>query len=252
MSSRYSIYSLIILSFAITTFCERSDQTNIGNTIEVGNPTNLIIQHIDTVIIAGIYDRQSILIDLDLDGLDDIEISGIVTGSTGLGHTPSAEIACLNSNTFVSLINSIDTTFLDIDTNIYIQNGITFINYTKRFRCSRTTPNDSIYRIIEKDHIRVLSKSEMISTNDFWANDTIKLNYYIAGSPSYNVEYESMDTIIRTYVGSSYFNCRGFPNDQVGYVGIMISSPETMRLGYIKIHITNYIQITIFEFALQK
>jgi hypothetical protein len=75
---------------------------------------------------------------------------------------------------------------------------------------------------------------------------------FIAGSPSYNLEYESVDTIIRTYVGSSYVNCRGFPNDQVGYVGIMKSSPGTMRLGYIKIHITYYIEITIFEVALKK
>lgn len=252
MKSKYLVKCLLISCFFCSACRESNDQTNIGNTIEIGNPVNLSLQKIDTTINAEVYDRKSIMLDLDSDGFDDIEISGIITGSQGTGYSPSAEIVCLNSNTYINLKRTIDTTFIQIDTSIYVQNAVTYIDCYKKYNCSRITPDDSIYQILENEHINVLSISDIISTDDIWVNDTIKLNYIKKFGPGiFNIEYESADTLIRTYYKSSYFNCDGFPNDKVSYIGVMNSSPGKNRLGYIKAYISDYVNITVFEVALQ-
>ena len=202
--------------------------------------------------IGGLYDRQVINIDIDLDGINDFEISGYVWGSTGMGHYPEADIACLNTATFLNLTSTIDTTFFNRDTNIYTQNGQVNIDYFDRYPCRRMESTDSIYSVAENNHIRVFYKHKIISITDNWMTDTIDLNYYMAGSSAYTTLYESPDTIIRRYRAYSFINCKGFPNNKTAYIGIMKNVSGKEKLGWINLHISNSSQITIFETALQE
>lgn len=169
-----------------------------------------------------------------------------------MGHYQKADIACLNSTTYLNLISTIDTTFFNRDSNIYIQNGRVNIDYYDRYPCRRREPTDSIHSIAQNIHIRVFNEHDIVSLNDYWITDTIDLNYYKAGSANYTKLYESQDTIIRRYFASCFVNCKGFPNDKTAYIGIKKNVSGKEKLGWIKLRITYYRQIEIFEVALQE
>ena len=230
--------------------CRKDPSTPLS--IEVGNYSALRIAHHDTILIGGYYDKQVLGIDLDLDGIDDIGIISNVWGSPGMGHHPEADIACLNQDTYLNIIHTLDTTFLKIriDTHYSSPNQLLYIDYIEYYSCDRRYGEDSIVRIQEKEHINVLKKYDKISINDSWICDSVDLNHQ-GGSPWPERLYYSGDTTINKYV-NSYYECRSFPNDKIAYIGIKKLKLGQEKLGWIKLSISNYYKVSILESALQE
>ncbi len=241
-----NIFSFFLITLIIG--CKKGSDT-IPSEIKIGDFNNMTLNVYDTVMVGGYYDPCYYNIDLDKDGIDDIQFESNVTGSPAVGDIPYAKISSLHKDALIHTFYKNDTSFLhiSIDTFYYESDPVT-IGITDNFTCHRINENDSIIEIAEAVKIKPLKKDDIIKTNDNYTADTITL---LAGSFSYPpiLVEQNGDTVI--YNLSYYSNdCNQFPQDEINYIGIKLGNNS--KLGWIKISISDVNKISILESGIQK
>lgn len=227
--------------------CEENNNSR-NDEIKVGNYDNMIINYYDTTLIGVYGSNKTFNLDLDNNGVDDIQFESEIWGSAGLGHNPRSLIKCLNNNAKLNGYYTIDTLFLHIDTTETYKMDSVYYKYLNIFySCHRICVGDSIYWIHSEFKNKPLDKNDILSITDFYNSDTL-----ILIDDEYAILQGGVgcigDTLI--YQQNIYYNdCNTFPLDKIKYIGLLL---DNERLGWIKISIFDKFKILILESCVQK
>lgn len=240
-------FLLLLFALFFITACEKENPASSPE-IKTGDYNNLIINFYDTTLAGGYHNPQTFNLDLDNNGIDDIQFMSEVWGSLGMGQIPRSEIRCLHSGVKLLGIKTFDTLFLNRDT--IVQEGQyphTWEMYLiNNYTCQLIDEADTILSVNPDFDLLILKRGEIISKSQDFNADTITL----ASGPNnpYPMPGGSIgDTIIYNY-NISLNNCDPFPLQTVSYVGVFM---DNERLGWIKISIFDWYKILIHESGLQ-
>jgi hypothetical protein len=228
--------------------CEKGSETNTSQ-IKIGDYNNMVIYTYDTLLIGYYNSPRYFNLDLDKNGINDIQFESEVWGSSAIGNHPCSRIKSLHENAMIYVFYKNDTSFVNLDTIVYYggTNSVViglYINNT----CHRIDENDTIFGITPSAKVKPLNKGEVIKLGDTYIADTITLIDDSYQFPPALVEENDDTTIYSIY--SFYNNCNEFPLDEITYIGIKLVNES--RLGWIKISIVDKNRISILESGIQK
>lgn len=249
--SFYLKFSVVFI-IALLSSCIKEDPNFINaDKIMVGDVQTLKICPFDTIVSPGHPHAKSFFeLDIDGNGINDFIFSSYFTVSpSGFSDASEFKIKSLTDYSFINVIYYLDTTFFStsIDTN-YNDNKV-YIVISDKYSCSRTGLNDSIISIDEKT-IQTIKKEDTLSTADRWTTNSNSL-----GNGNIRSDYEIVSQISDTMVVHSQtyiFNCNPQFNNNEAYIGIKIEDLGRIKLGWIKLEISESYDVELVETAIQK
>lgn len=180
-------------------------------------------------------------IDMDGDGINDIQFKFRSANSLGAGYLEWASVQSLHPEVRVASLTVTDTIFFHVDT------AGTSIH--KHHNCSRTDDTDTIVSVTtDQLKIRVLEEGSTLNDEGEFSTDSINLRNLGGGS--------SMPTFQGGYWVSWQTNmdCYLFPLDVIRYIGVAITAPNgSVKLGWIKLlDSPDYSRWILYETAIQQ
>jgi hypothetical protein len=249
MKTRFLVVLIILLAGLVGRSCQDPDEACNCSSLIMGDISKVGLQ-IHDVILSGDYngDPDVINIDIDGDGEDDYRFSSHLWGSPGQGMHPTTNVLCLNSSSFLNVTLFQDTSFLHIDTSVYLNDPVEVV-IRQYYTCERMDEDDSVLGIRDWMQLEGLSLGDTLSVSGTWAADTIDLGGSWGGNMP-EIIGGSEDTII--IKETQYRNdCHAFPTEQVWYIGLKKVTASGERLGWIKISLPDRLRIMVIESALK-
>ncbi len=237
---------LTIITLSVLLFACGDDKIKSPQ-ISIGEQAGMIVNSYDTTLIGSYYDPSVLDIDLDKDGQNDLQFESIIGGSLGLGHHPEAYLRCLHRNIQIYGKHTIDTTFLNRQTNVYEGNTVEIWEYS-RTSCCRIDAADSILSTKPVFVLNPLHKDDLMDITGSFETDTIRLYRDFYGYPCETKIINSDTTIIQC--ATFNYTCNNFPSDEIKYIGVKFENSE--RLGWIKLSLFEGYKILIIESGIQE
>ena len=252
MKSHLSLLFLVIL-FAFSCKKDKDLEPNQPvpkDFIIIGDYDGLKTITHDTIIAGGYNKPVKYTIDLNSDGIGDIEFLSEVWGSPAVGQHPSARISCLHSTVFLSGTFKSDTSFINISKDSYIdQYGITYVYIYNTHTCNRISQADSILSINTNTFkLSALNKGDKLSLNSTFSSDTLSLQNDAYSFPPLTI-YKPDSIIYKFEVYNN--NCSNFPTSDINYIGFRIKDNDKEKFGWIKLCMIDKLRIMILESAIQ-
>jgi hypothetical protein len=238
------IVALVLFSLS----CDNNDKDISAPEIEVGEYTDMIINYFDTTLIATFNSEVTYNIDLDKNGIDDIQLKSKYYHGAGAGTQKSSVITSLNDNVELYGFHTNDTLFLHRDT-VLSQGNIYFNIYEyNTYTCQLIDENDSIQSITPNFSLISLDKEDILSIDDTYHADTITL-YNGDTKPSVvDVIYQG-DTAIWQYT-TYYRACDNLPLDEIKYIGVRLQ--DESKIGWIKLYLFDSYKVSLLESGMQE
>jgi hypothetical protein len=227
--------------------------SNKGDTIEIGNPVNMIIhKYSDTITPPTSQSNSEYFLDIDGDGNPDVRVyTCMYYGISGYTNIYSA-ISGLNGVELGGIFKT-DTLFLHTDSTVTIDTAATYsvnIHIYKTYTYQPINPGDPVYGInpnIFKLHPFSVG-SLCIEKNISFSSDTMLLNKAAGGTPGSPVF--GNDTVVTTH--NSWSNNRyTFPLNQDHYIGFKKQENNSYKLGWIKLNCLGVTKVVILESGIQ-
>lgn len=238
----------LILDIVILISCEKDNSTPFINPtkIVVGDYSNISFQRLDTIINGAEWEPASFEIDIDNDSIGDFKFYSIYWGSPGMGgYYSESSVVCLNNSSFINITYFPDTVFMNTEFDT-LETRITIYDY---YSCKRESPDYSILKIEESYFLNVIKKKDSISVTDSWITDSITLIEDINWSVT-QITGPPDTTVFRVYY--YYHKCHNFPNNTIAYIGIKKENAGKIKLGWIKLSVSQNRIISVLEAAIQK
>ncbi len=247
----YKILTSILLRMLLTcmliTSCNNLSRDQPEPEIRMGDANHILVNHHDTTLHSRYHEAQTLDLDIDSDGINDLQIGYEIWGSPGLGQHPRSTIGCLHDAIQLAGVYTFDTTFLNRGIWVEDEPGSQvevweYFNYV----CHRIDQADSILSVKPAFHMKTFERDEKLRLNDSFLADTLTLyEDYFAYPP---VSWESGDTMY--HKSEVYGNdCCDLPMDETHFIGIKMT--EGPRLGWIRLGVFGYYKILVLESAIQ-
>jgi hypothetical protein len=249
-------FLLLITSTIIIFSCNKHDsEQEPGSEVKIGNYSNMITTRYDTLLRLH-YDFAPCSLDIDNDRIFDFRIeyhSSWVTLPTTKYGFMSAQIICLDSNTYLSKVNTSDTTYIEhlSDTS---SNG--YKEFTTNYLCYKSSDKAVLYDVQQIEYPRTYYKEDVISMNSSW--DSKGFVFMNIGDPVYSHYddwYDRINNIVWIYYQNYYIECHfSLPYNQDFYFGFKKVKGNQIKVGWIKFRILPVDGKTLFisEAAIQQ
>jgi hypothetical protein len=233
-------------------FIINCNKHELKDKIIIGNKTDLLIKEFDTVLIGGYHNFISFDINVDGDNSPDFQLTSGIWGAPGIGQYPQSKLSCLKANCLINGFISLDTTFINYQTDTsYGQNmSKIYIYKTTIYSCKRLDKADSLKEINQHEFkLLTKKKGDYLNKSETFHSDTVILSdeWY----SNFVVPEIHKDTIIHNYF-QQHNTCSSFPPDMIRYIGIKIKDSGIEKIGWIKIGIFDNYKVAILESAIQK
>lgn len=244
-----NISSLILVSYILLLFfgCKKEYIEETQKTsIVVGNNNDAKVTPIGDTLIGTLITPKYYKIDINNDGIDDIEFEAIILQGPSTVQKPQSKIKSLHLDIqILGYINS-DTIFRYQDTLISGNSPVN-VYYRTFHSCYRNSSFDSVYNVNNVFKIIHLSNGDVIETNDqFLSNNSI---LEATESSSGQVISQNNDTtFFSAFINKN--DCYSFPLNQEKYIGIKFNNSN--KLGWIKLNLLDKHKVYLIESALQK
>jgi hypothetical protein len=236
MNIKYFLWAFLIVAFS----CKKHNDITNGS-IRIGDNSNMIINKLDTSLVLE-YNFSPISIDVDNDGTNDIKILYKDAVIRFNDYFMAGAIECLNQNTYLSIVNSFDTTYYEYIADTSYSSAV-FISTHANYYCERKSNNCSINRIDQNQHLKVFFKGNVVSSEDLWGSGTyVFANLRDEPSQTY-WDYHNNDTIW-LHFRSSYLDCYFLPLNQNVFISFKKVHDDEIRYGWI--------QLSIFKTSLKR
>lgn len=166
---------ILLLSLFLTFSCRK--KANPDPYLVMGAEDGVEVEYRDLLVFSNIQKAVNYRIDLDQDGIDDVELRSEFVVGTGAGVSPVASIRSLYDNCALLSYTTADTIFRH--TNYQVSNapggGYAAI-FSKTFSCRRESPGyvvDSTYTV---NNIRSLNTGDQVSLLDDFRSGTFEFN----------------------------------------------------------------------------
>lgn len=240
-----TLFSITILLFTLG--CKKEYIEEIQKTtIVVGNNNDAKVTPIGDTLIGTLITPKYYKIDINNDGIDDIEFEAIILQGPSTVQKPQSKIKSLHSDIqILGYINS-DTIFIHQDTLISGNSPVN-VYYRTFHSCYRNSSLDSVYNVNNVFKIIHLSNGDVIETRDqFFSSSSI---LEATESSSGQVIGQNIDTtFFSAFINKN--DCFSFPLNQEKYIGIKFKN--TNKLGWIKLNLLEKHKVYLIESALQE
>lgn len=182
---------LVILAMLLWAGCE-DDKNERAPEIIIGNYKEMILQPHDTLLEGGYYSPVFFSIDLDNNGMADLEFESVVVGSPGMGGIEKSILRTLHDNVEILGIHSSDTLFWHKTIEINDDAFPVEKHQTSILSCQRIDETDLVSWIDPVFKIRAFNADENMSINSSFLADTFQLK---AGSYGTRNSFQVGDTL---------------------------------------------------------
>lgn len=247
-----SKWHLILIIMLTQLACVR--KTIIPSSIEIGNSTGMVITQLDSTLIPSRYRPISFLMDLNMDGENDLNLYLDYTYSPGGGAHGNIKVKFLNNKIAFKGAKFEENVYVRLDTSYVIfQPPAIEKKWVRYYYFNPTGTKDSIASINKYPFkSQALEKGNIIFTGDNF--ESVETNLH-EDNPSTNDSlyktYTSGDSTY-TYFTNQKINEKPFPWNKEIYFGFKMNEKLGSRLGWIKFNILDISSIKIIETAIQK
>ena len=244
-----AVLKIAILLLSISLFFSCKKKVISGPYLTLGDEESVEIEYMVTMILGVIQKPVKYAIDLNKDGMDDVEFwSGYVVGA-GSGVNPVASIRTMHPSCGLLAFETVDTTFIHHTYQVTNSpsGGYAAIASTTR-ACRRETPYFVVESSFAVDNLLALNVGDIVDISSDFRSGIFELN-------SFN---SSKLTPIQTVGDTTYYellnvinDCTNFPENTSQYVAVKLNTPDGAKLGWIKFQFSEGNKIKLFEWAIQ-
>lgn len=241
------LLSIILLAFILVS-CDKSGG-EYPEMLRVGDDKDLLINYYDTTIIGGYYTPELFNMDIDNDGIEDVQFVSDIWGSPAIGQKRRSAIRSINREVQFYGYPTMDTLFVYniFDTISGVGNEV-IIYQSIISSCYRYNEKDSIASISPSFKLKPLVRGDYINKNDSFKADTIILNNE---SHNYHPSFFQISTDTVLYRNYAFQNDNyTFPSNEIKYIGFRVENDS--RLGWIRLGVFDNYKILILESGIQK
>ena len=230
-------FLLLISSTIILFSCNKHDsEQEPSSEVKIGNYSNMITTRYDTLLSLK-YNFSPVSLDVDNDGIFDFRIEYHEANVIPINRSfMSAIIVCLDSNTFLSIINKSDTTYIE---HLSDTSSDHYKEFTTKYRCDKNSDKAEIYGVKQIEYPKTYYKDDTISLDDSWKSKGIVFENI--GDPVYWLYhdwYDRINNIVWMYYQVYYIECHfSLPYNQDFYFGFKKVKGNRERIGWIKFRI---------------
>lgn len=236
------LYSIILYS------CDKGDYI-FGNRITIGSPDDVKIKYHDTTIVGGINLPQRFNIDLNEDGIDDVQFESEILLVSGIWENPRATIKSINKDVQLYGYFDNDTCYLH---HYFRSDGISansmYIYENFEYYLRKVDENDSIVSITPNFKLKPLNKGDFLKGNYYFKPDTVILDQFFQDFHSTCNKINPDTTFCKTTT-IFYVDSYSFSGERINYIGLRFE--ESGRLGWIRAGVLSKYKILILESGLQ-
>ncbi len=246
---RFSFYPLLLLLILFS--CKRETLSLIPPDIEIGTRNGMEIKTIENVLISVPQIPETLSLDINNDGEDDISYSIRWHGSAGTGFASKHTLSLLNDKVSFLGIAYDDTTYLHYDTIIYTPGGGKVeIKQFKKYIFSKINSSDSFVSINHYPFkIKAMDSHDILRhPANFGKNETV---LYEDNPDQLISSWVSNDTTYDNYI-NSIIHSNPYPIKKEIYFGFKFNGEGQSKLGWLKFMIFDNVTARIIETAIQK
>jgi hypothetical protein len=241
---------LIIVLIVIMLSCKKQDSEVKIDSVVIGDYSNITKTSYDTLLKFD-NNFKPFYLDIDNDSIADFRIENLMKNHPKYRYM-SAQITCLDSNTYLSKVDVTDTTY------VYSRVEGDTIHGTKfyYFSCKKSSAGSYLYDVEQSEKLKVYYKNGMVTNHDSWKSgsfDIINTGGFILNNSELfrNGEVDTNRLIIFTFT----MDCLFLPQYRMNFIGFKKTKDKQTKFGWIEFGIIGYFNnstLYIIETAIQK
>ena len=199
--------------------------------------------------LVGGNNQETLRIDINDDGTDDVEFGSIVWGSLATGNNIKIWLNCLHAGVGLAGTYEDDSVFLltEIEWDTTSGEFLKYINYS--YSCLPLNSSFELYEVVENDFkILTFNNKSLLKQDDEFETKEFMLKQSKFYDPLSNF-YQSGDTLVEEW-STYYHDCNPFPTEQATHLGLKVF--DNSKLGWIKLKLSNSNILEVLEIGIQK
>ncbi len=224
---------------------------NPVDTIRIGDHKGMIVTNYDSKLLKA-YEYN--FLDINNDGFVDIKISGDYWYEEDIepnnDDVVSVEIESLSDTVQFFGIFKIDTLFSHNTKEVYEVNDKVWVDDYEHITCERKGVDDNVHSVIEKVKIKALNEDDVLHSmnieDSFFSG---KYTLFNKKQKEFPWLHSAIDTVVRKII-TYYPDCTLFPKSDTKFIGYRFANDG--RLGWLKIQITNDLELMLIENSIQE
>lgn len=240
---------LIIVLIVTMLSCKKQDSEVKMDYVVIGDYSNITKISYDTLIKFD-NNFKPFYLDIDNDSIADFRIENLMKNHPKYRYM-SAQITCLDSNTYLSKVDVTDTTY------VYSRVEGDTIHGTKfyYFSCKKSAAGSNVYDVENSENLKVYNKKGMVTNHDSWKSgsfDIINTGAFTLNNSEVfkNGEIDTNRLIVFTFT----MDCLFLPQYRMNFIGFKKTKDGETKFGWIEFGIIGYYNksLYIIETAIQK
>jgi len=242
---KYRSILLLVLVITLLSGCDKEISENERKSeVFVGETKNMIVNNYNVQLFGSYHEPEILNIDLDNNGIADIQFESVMQGSPQMGAIPVSFIRALHDNIGIIGYYTHDTLFINQTTIIYDDVFPVEVETTVIISCNMIDESDSTF-IRSVLRMQSFEPLETIGINDSYLSK--KFTIYNSGF-GHGFFDEIGDTIFYFYE-SIAGTCYDYPRNKPIYLGV--KHFDESKLGWVKFK-TSGRYFFIYQSAIQK
>ena len=237
---------LVIMLIVCMASCKKQDSEVKSDFVVIGDYSNMTTISYYTLLNFN-TNFQPMNLDVDGDSIADFRIENLMKNHPNYSYK-SAQITCLDTNTYLSKVDDTDTTY------VYSRVEGDTIHGTKfyYFSCETSSADSYVYDVVQSEKLKVYYKKGMVTNQDSWKSGSFVI-VNIGGFKLNNTEVfrnGEVDTN-RRIVFTFSMECLFLPKYQMNFIGFKKTKNKETKFGWIEFGSIGS-SLYIIETAVQK
>ncbi|MCR9174051.1 MAG: hypothetical protein NXI10_16230 [bacterium] len=192
---------------------------------------------------------KSELLDLDNDGVFDVQLNSTSAAVTGSGIMPEISITTLHENVEMNVNIRQDSIFQAYFYHWqYAPDGSKAYFHVNVTSCSKESAQYTPIGVETNAYLVPLSEDEILSTNDTYQSGT----FHIATAESHETSIEQFPDSTVYRINETRKSCFEFPQEVVRYLGFRMTDETGQKLGWIELQYLGGNHLRIQNWAIQR
>jgi hypothetical protein len=240
---------LVIMLIVCMASCKKQDSEVKSDSVVIGDYSNMTTISYYTLLNFN-NNFQPMNLDVDGDSIADFRIENLMKNHPNYSYM-SAQITCLDTNTYLSKVDDTDTTYVYSEVEGDAIHGMKFYY----FSCEKNSADSYVYDVEQSEKLKVYYKKGKVANQDSWKSGSFEI-FNTGGFTLNNSEVfrnGEVDTNRQIYFTFS-MDCLFMPQNRMNFIGFKKTKDKQTKFGWIEFGIIGSYSksLYIIETAIQK